>query len=109
MSILRIQKGGVVPVRFPFREVRADDLNGQRIRVNGCVVTILNPDGTTQLSNATAQWEREGTFILYWDTSALAVGDYKARIRFGQAFSTAQGGVTKIGERDTLLRLVVSL
>lgn len=109
MAVIRVQKGGVQAVRFEFREVRADSLDGQRIQPNGCSVTVLNPDGTTQLSNATAAWERAGTFVLYWDTSSLALGDYRCRVRFGQAFSTAQGGATNVGERAIILRLVATL
>lgn len=104
---IRVQKGGVVPVRIPFREVRSDSLDGQRVDVNGVQIIFLNPDGTTQSTLATA-WQERGIYVAYWDTSSLAVGDYRARIRFGYAFSTAQGGVTKTGERSVILRLVNS-
>lgn len=104
--ITRVQKGGLVPVTIEFRERRRDTQNGQRIDPNGCVAQLLNPDGTNQGSPLNCTWARKGDFVFYWDTSALAVGDYRAKIRFGYAFSTDAGGVTKIGEVDVILRLV---
>lgn len=104
--IIRVQKGGIVPIRIPFREIRNDNLNGQLINVNGGVIQFLNPDGTNNGSPQSLQWEQLGILILYWDTSSLTVGDYKARVRYGYAFSSAQNGVTKIGEKDVILRLV---
>ena len=108
-NVTRVQKGGVVPVRLPFREIRSDHLDGQRIQPNGATVTVLNPDESIQVFVPSLTWEQTGVMLFYWDTSALALGVYKARVRFGYAFSSGQGGVTKIGEKDFNIRLVKSL
>lgn len=106
---LRVQKGGVQALYFDFREVRRDSLDGQRIDPHGVTVTILNPDGTTQTNAASADYVETGVFLYYWDTAGLASGEYLAKVRFGQAFSSASGGATKVGEVSVPLRLVASL
>lgn len=104
--IVRVQKGGLSPVVIVFREVSNDANNGRRRQPNGATLNLLDASGTASGTTMSGAFKAKGEFVFYWDTSALAIGDYRARLRFGYAFSTAAGGVTKTGERDVILRLV---
>lgn len=104
--VIRVQKGGFAPVLVPFRKVAEDDTDGQLTSPNGATITILNPDGTTLVAETGMNWVEVGTFLYHWNTGLIAVGDYLAKIRFGQAFSSASNGATIIGERDVILRVV---
>lgn len=109
-DIIRVQKGGVVPIRVPFRRVSLDsETNGLPVPPVSCVFDVLNPDRSTQTSNGTGEAESSGTFLFYWDTSALTVGDYTLVLKFGYAFSSAIGGASKTGHRGVILRLVNAL
>lgn len=107
--LIRVQRGGVVPVRFEFREQRRDNLTGRLTAPNGCTLQFLNPDGSSIGAAQSCTFVGRGEFAFFWDTALLAAGDYRAKLRYGYAYSTAQGGVTKVGERDVILRLVTAL
>lgn len=104
--IIRVQKGGLVAVPIVTREVSNDADNGRRRHPNGATMQLLDAAGAASGSLMSGAFRRRGEFIFYWETSNLALGDYRARIRFGYAFSSLAGGVTKTGERDVILRLV---
>lgn len=104
--IIRVGKGGVVAIPIVAREVSNDADNGRRRHPNGATMQLVNADGTNLGTPLTGFFRRRGEFIFYWDTSNLALGDYKARVRFGYAFSSLAGGVTKTGEKPVILRLV---
>lgn len=106
VTVVRVQRGGVIPLTLTVRELRTDSLNGQRVHPSGASVATFNPDGTAQQASTAADYVDTGTFIFYWDTTNLSSGDYRAKVRIGYAFSSATGGATKVLERDLLLRLV---
>lgn len=108
-TILRVQRGGIQTIRFTAREVRDDSKDGRRIRINGATCSIMNPDATTQLAVTNLTYEKRGAYLLYWDTTNLALGDYEARVTFGNAFSTVSGGTEKRVPRRIILRLVETL
>lgn len=109
MNLIRAQLGRVVPIRLTVRKVRVDALNGQRQRVNGCVVTVLKPDGTAIAPPPTITYERTGVYVAHLDTAALTVGDYLVQASFGVGFDTATGQAAQRIRRSFLLRLVVTL
>lgn len=109
-NVIRVQQGGIVPLRVVTREVRTDDLNGRRVHPSGMTITIYDPSdeplpGIVEISLSFIQ---SGDFIYYWDTTELTLGDYKASLRYGYAFSSSSAGVTKVSERDIILRLVAA-
>lgn len=105
-SVIRVQKGGHVPIYVPIRESRDDSLDGQFFSPVGVTYTILNPDGTSQTPETALNWVSVGRYVIHWNTAALATGDYLLKIRFGQAFSSTTGGATVTGEVDFIIRLV---
>jgi hypothetical protein len=109
--VTRVQQGGLQPVRVVTREVRTDALNGRRIHPTGVTITIVDPNGTTltAVNGVALTFIQTGEFVYYWDTSSLALGDYRAKLRFGYAFASLASGATKIGEKDAILRLVRSI
>lgn len=108
-TVIRVQRGGVQTVRFTARQVRDDALNGRRVRINGATAQILNPDGTTQSNAASLTYEKKGAYLLYWDTTSLAVGDYEAILTFGLGFNAATSTSEKKLPRRYILRLVETL
>ncbi len=103
---MRVTKGGVRSLNLVTREVSNDADNGRRRHPNGATLQLLDNAGAASGTLMSGAFRRRGEFVFYWDTSALALGDYRARLRYGYAFSSLTGGVTKTGEEDIILRLV---
>lgn len=105
-SVVRVQKGGDVPLYLVCREIRDDSSDGQLFTPNGATITIQHPDATSQTVATGMNWISAGKFLYHWNTASLPAGDYLAKVRFGQAYSSGSGGSTIFAERDYILRLV---
>lgn len=100
------QVGATVPISLDI--TRAARPLGERIATGLPEVTrITKPDCTEIPSGDFPDWEyiRDGEWITYWDTSALATGEYHIEGRVPLAYSTADGGPTRYAPFKIHIRL----
>lgn len=109
MNVITAQLGGHVAIQLTSREIRPDNLDGQRFDVNGIIFTqIVDPTGAALASGSIPTWHiaAKGRYVCHLDTSGLSEGDYECEIEVGVAFSSQSLTTERKARKDFILRLV---
>ena len=80
--------GTIVPIVVRTREIRTDDLSGQLIAINGILITITGPTGSTTVSSANMNYIRDGEYYYNFDTTGLAKGNYDVTAKVNSGISS---------------------